>query len=106
MEDKRWRQVMEKEIKAIRKNDTWELSNLPKGHQAIGVKWVFKIKKNAKGEVERCEERLVAKEYKQQHGVDYDEVFAPIARMETICLLISIATQMGQEEKVLKLKMA
>ncbi|RDY04652.1 hypothetical protein CR513_11616, partial [Mucuna pruriens] len=58
MEDKRWRQAMEEEIKAIKKNDTWELSNLPKGHEAIGVKWVFKIKKNAKGEVERYKARL------------------------------------------------
>ncbi|RDX99339.1 hypothetical protein CR513_17616, partial [Mucuna pruriens] len=80
---------MEEEIKAIKKNDTWELSNSPNGHEAIGVKW------NAKGEVERYKERLVAKGYKQQHGVDYDEVFAPIARMETIRLLISIAAQMG-----------
>ncbi|RDX94893.1 hypothetical protein CR513_22657, partial [Mucuna pruriens] len=49
MEDKRWRQAMEEEIKAIKKNDTLELSYLPKGHEAIGVKWMFKIKKNAKG---------------------------------------------------------
>ncbi|RDY01786.1 hypothetical protein CR513_14843, partial [Mucuna pruriens] len=95
IEDKRWRQAMEEEIKAIEKNDTWVVSNLPKGHEAIGVKWVFKIKKNAKGEVERYKARLVAKGYKQQHGVDYDEVFAPVARMETIHLLISIVAQMG-----------
>ncbi|RDX82225.1 hypothetical protein CR513_37010, partial [Mucuna pruriens] len=95
MEEKRWRQAIEEEIKTIKKNDTWELSNLPKGHEAIGVKWVFKIKKNAKGEVERYKARLVAKGYKQQHGIDYDEVFAPVARMETIRLLISIAAQMG-----------
>ena len=94
MKDKRWRQAMEEEIKAIEKNNTWELSSLPKGHEAIGVKWVFKIKKNAKGEVERHKARLVAKGYKQQYGVDYDEVFAPVARMETIRLLISLAAQM------------
>ncbi|RDX68730.1 hypothetical protein CR513_52247, partial [Mucuna pruriens] len=72
MKEKSWRQAMEEEIKAIKKNDTWELSNLPKGHEAIGVKWVLKIKKNEKGEVERYKARLVAKGYKQQHGVDYD----------------------------------
>ncbi|KAH1095869.1 hypothetical protein GYH30_057311 [Glycine max] len=65
MKDKRWRQAMEEEIKAIEKNNTWELSSLPKGHEAIGVKWVFKIKKNAKGEVERHKARLVPKGYKQ-----------------------------------------
>ena len=55
---------MEEEINAIKKNDIWELPKLPKGHEAIGVKWVFKIKKNAKGEVERYKVRLVAKSYK------------------------------------------
>ncbi|RDX98977.1 hypothetical protein CR513_18057, partial [Mucuna pruriens] len=75
---------MEEEIKVIKKNDTWELLNLLKGHEAIGVKWMFKIKKNAKGEVERYKARLVAKGYKPW-----------IARMETIRLLISLAVQMG-----------
>ncbi|KAK6160335.1 hypothetical protein DH2020_003716 [Rehmannia glutinosa] len=52
---------MDEEIKSIKKNDTWELAQLPKGHKAIGVKWVYKVKKNAKGEVERYKARLVAK---------------------------------------------
>ncbi|RDX99058.1 putative mitochondrial protein, partial [Mucuna pruriens] len=65
MKDKRWIQAMEEEIIAIKKNGTWELSNLPKGHKAIGVKWVFKIKKNVKREVERYKARLGAKGYKQ-----------------------------------------
>ncbi|RDX79426.1 putative mitochondrial protein, partial [Mucuna pruriens] len=63
MKEKRWRQAMKEEIKAIKNHDTWELSNLPKGHD--GAKWMFKIKKNAKVEVERYKERLVAKRYKQ-----------------------------------------
>ncbi|KZV26892.1 hypothetical protein F511_17747, partial [Dorcoceras hygrometricum] len=56
----------------------------------LTVKWVYKAKKNANGEVERYKERLVAKGYKQKHGVDYDEVFAPVARLETIRLLITL----------------
>ncbi|KAJ7971537.1 Retrovirus-related Pol polyprotein from transposon TNT 1-94 [Quillaja saponaria] len=64
--DKKWRQAMDEEIIAIEKNDTWELANLPKDHKAIGVKWVYK-------------------------GIDYEEVFAPVARLETIRLLISFA---------------
>ena len=54
---------MDEEIKAIEKNDTWELTALSKGHKPIGVKWVYKIKKNAKGEVEKHKARLVAKGY-------------------------------------------
>ena len=84
---------MEEEINAIEKNDTWELSTLSKGHEAIGVKWVYKEKKNANGDVVRNKARLV-KVYKQKYRVDYEEVFAPVARMETIRLLISLAAQM------------
>lgn len=80
VQSKKWRDAMDEEIQAIKKNDTWELANLPKAHKAIGVKWVYKAKKNAKGEVERYKARLVAKGYKQRAGIDYDEVFAPIAR--------------------------
>ena len=91
--DEKWRIAMDEEIKAIVKNDTWELTTLPKGHKAIGVKWVYKTKRNAKGEIERHKARLVAKGYSQKAGIDYDEVFAPVARLETIRLIISLAAQ-------------
>ena len=93
VKDEKWIQAMEEEIQAIKKNDTWELASLPCGHQAIGVKWVYKAKKNSKGDVERYKARLVVKGYKQKQGVDYDEVFAPVARLETIRLLLSLAAQ-------------
>ncbi|KAL5575123.1 hypothetical protein UlMin_016822 [Ulmus minor] len=84
---------MDEEIKAIKKNGTWKLTSLPKGHKAIGVKWVYKTKQNAKGEIKRYKARLVAKGYSQKAGIDYDEVFAPVARLETIRLIISLAAQ-------------
>ncbi|KAH9782617.1 hypothetical protein KPL71_008982 [Citrus sinensis] len=70
-----------------------ELTTLPKGHKAIGVKWVYKTKRNAKGEIERHKARLVAKGYSQKAGIEYDEVFAHVARLETIRLIISLAAQ-------------
>ncbi|KAL4301681.1 hypothetical protein GQ457_10G015230 [Hibiscus cannabinus] len=93
VKDERWKLAMDEEIKSIEKNNTWELSELPKGHEAIGVKWIFKKKKNASGEVVRYKARLVVKGYKQKHGIDYDEVFAPVARIETIRLIIALAAQ-------------
>ncbi|KAJ4716957.1 Retrovirus-related Pol polyprotein from transposon TNT 1-94 [Melia azedarach] len=93
IQDEKWRNAMDEEIKAIVKNDTWELVSLPKGHKAIGVKWVYKVKQNSKGEIERYKARLVAKGYSQRAGIDYDEVFAPVARLETVRLIISLAAQ-------------
>ena len=84
---------MDQEIRSIEKNDTWKLVSLPKGHKAIGVKWVYKTKKNAKGEIEIYKTRIVAKGYSQKVGIDYDEVFTPIARLGTIRLIHSLVAQ-------------
>jgi len=91
--EEKWIEAMDEEIHAIEKNDTWKLTYLPENKKAIGVKWVYKTKKNVKGEVQRYKARLVAKGYKQREDIDYGEVFAPIARLETIKLMISLAAQ-------------
>jgi hypothetical protein len=69
------------------------LTTLPEGHNAIGVKWIFKTKRNAEGEIKKHKARLVVKGYKQQYGVDYEDVFAPVARIKTVRLMISLAAQ-------------
>ncbi|KAL8104868.1 hypothetical protein AgCh_028873 [Apium graveolens] len=91
--ENKWRQAMDQEIEAIERNQTWELVEAPKEKKPIGVKWVYKTKLNAQGEVEKHKARLVVKGYKQKYGVDYKEVFAPVARLETIRLILSLAAQ-------------
>ena len=75
---------MKSEILSIEKNITWELTDLPKNHKAIGIKWILKLKKNLDGEIMKHKARLVAKGYAQQFGVDYSEVFALVSRLETL----------------------
>jgi hypothetical protein len=70
------------EIYALQKNKTWELVQLPKGKKAIGCKWVLTVKQNPKGEVDRYKARLVAKGCSKTYGIDDDETFAFVAKME------------------------
>ena len=80
--------------------------DLPTGVKPIELKWVFKLKRNPDGSVVKYKARLVAKGYVQRHGIDYDEVFAPIARIETIRLIIALAASHGWEVHHLDLKTA
>ena len=80
---------MEEELDSIDKNETWEMVTPPPRCKPIGLKWVYKIKRNYHGDIVRYKARLVAKGYYQKFGIDYEEVFAPVARMETIRVLFS-----------------
>jgi transposase InsO family protein len=86
-----WREAMNAEIMAIEENQTWELTDLPAGAKPIGVKWIFKTKFNESGQIDKCKARLVAKGYSQKYGIDYNEVFAPVARWETIRSVLACA---------------
>lgn len=89
--DQKWIKAMQDELQAIEKNQTWELVDLPSQKKAIAVKWVYKIKLNPNGEVNKYKARLVAKGFLQKPGVDFGEVFAPVARIETVRLVIAYA---------------
>jgi len=90
-----WVKAMEEEVKMIEKNNTWELVNCPKGKDIIGVKWVYKTKLNPDGTIQKHKAILVAKGYSQQPRIDYNETFAPVARLDTIRALIALAAQKG-----------
>lgn len=101
-----WRKASKEEIDSINKNKTWCLVEKPIGTKVIGLKWIFKIKKNADGTINKYKARLVAKGYVQESGIDFDEVFAPVARLETIRLLIALAASHGWEIHHLDVKTA
>jgi len=101
-----WMAAMDSEIQSINKNKTWDLVKLPAGHKPIGLKWVYKLKKNAEGEVVKHKARLVAKGYVQKQGIDYEEVFAPVARLDTVRPLLAMAANWGWEVHHLDVKTA
>lgn len=103
---KEWIEACLDELQSIEKNKVWSLVDLPEGVKPIGLWWLFKIKFNSDGSIKKYKSRLVAKGYVQQYGIDYEEVFAPVARLETIRLLVSIAAARGWEVHHLDVKTA
>lgn len=89
--DPKWKKAMNEEMQALQKNGTWELVPLPEGKKTVGCRWVFTVKLKADGSIDRYKARLVAKGYTQKYGVDYQETSAPVAKINTIRILISIA---------------
>ncbi|KAJ9547861.1 LOW QUALITY PROTEIN: hypothetical protein OSB04_020404 [Centaurea solstitialis] len=102
---KRWRDAMDLEIAAIEKNETWELVYAPKEAKIIAVKWLYRTKLNENGEIDKCKAGLL-KGYTQEKGVDYDEVFAPVARWDTIRTVIASAARNGWKLYQLDVKSA
>jgi hypothetical protein len=86
---------MKAEMDAVEKNCTRELADLPRGHRAIILKWVFRLKRDEVGAIIKHKARLVARGFLQREGIDFDDAFASVARMESVRLLLALAAQEG-----------
>ena len=91
LKKKEWLNAMKEELEPIERNKTWKLAKLPDKKKAISVKWVFKLKLKPDGSIGKHKARLVARGFLQKPRLDYFEVFAPVARHETIRLVIALA---------------
>ncbi|GJX54608.1 putative ribonuclease H-like domain-containing protein [Tanacetum coccineum] len=92
LEDPSWVEAMQNELLQFKLLNVWSLVDLPRDKWAIGTKWVFRNKKDERGIVVKNKARLVAQGHTQEEGIDYDEVFAPVARIEAIRLFLAYAS--------------
>ncbi|GKF26796.1 putative ribonuclease H-like domain-containing protein, partial [Tanacetum coccineum] len=95
LEDESWVDAMQEELLQFKIQKVWILVDLPYGKKAIGIKWVYRNKKDERGVVVKNKARLVAQGHRQEEGIDYDEVFAPMARIEAIRIFLAFASYMG-----------
>src|SRR5713101_7790223 len=86
-----WKSSMNEEFNSLQKSNTWELVDLPPGRKLVQCKWVYKTKFAADGSPLKYKAILVAKGYSQVHGINYNETFAPVAKMDSIRLALAIA---------------
>ena len=91
--EKPWAQAMDEEIECIEKKQTWEQVDVPKDKDVINVKWIYKTKHDVDGIVQKHKARMVVRGFTQQPVIDFNETFAPIARMDTVRMVLSIAAQ-------------
>ncbi|WP_142674078.1 reverse transcriptase domain-containing protein, partial [Bacillus sp. SRB_331] len=91
---KEWAAATKAEFDSLQHNKTWELVRLPSGRNAIQNKWVFKVKSDEKGLVNKFKARLVVKGYSQRPGIDFDETFSPVAHLASVRLVFALAASL------------
>ncbi|GJZ62163.1 retrovirus-related pol polyprotein from transposon TNT 1-94 [Tanacetum coccineum] len=101
--DESWIVAMQEELNQFVANDVWELVPQPRNMTIIGTKWVFRNKLDENGIVSRNKTRLVAQGYNQQQGIDYDETYAPVARLESIMILLAYACALDMCDEFAKI---
>ena len=90
---KEWKLAADQEYSSLMENDTWELVKLSKGRETVGCKWVFRVKYDGEGKIQCYKGRLVAQGFTQKYGIDYDEIFSPVAQFSTISTLLAFAVE-------------
>ena len=93
-QDARWKLAMEEEMHALAENEAWDLVDPPKGMKLIECRWLYKVKYNTDGSINRHKAPLVAKVY-AQHDINYDEMFAPATKMAIVRVLLAVAAEEG-----------
>jgi len=93
----KWSNAMKDELKSMKDNDAWYLVELLKGKKPIGYKWVFKTKRNSKGNIERYKTRLVAKGFTKREGIDYKETFCSIFMEDSFKIIMTLVAHFDLE---------
>ena len=85
-----WHLAMESEMHSIRTNKTWDLVDLPKNRRALPCKWVYRLKETSESTTPKYKARLVAKGFRQEYGIDFDEIFSPVVKMTTLRFMLGV----------------
>ena len=93
----KWIDVMNEEIKSIKDNDVWDLAPLHKGAKPISCKWIFKTKRDSKGDVKRYKARLVAKSFTQKEGIDYKETLCLVSSKNSFRIIMALVAYFDLE---------
>ncbi|KAL6323845.1 hypothetical protein AAG906_005840 [Vitis piasezkii] len=102
----KWMEAMNEELKSMAHNGVWDLIELPNNCKPVGCKWVFKTKRDAKGNIERFKARLVAKGFTQKEGIDYKDTFSPVSKKDSLRIIMALVAHFDLELHQMDVKTA